>query len=96
MKYLFTLFLAGQSSRNNRAILACVNDLLLKRLKGDYILRTVDVIDTPEQAIKEDIFVTPSWVRNSPLPRIKLVGNFCEEKNVSKAFDLFLEASHAR
>lgn len=91
MTYEFTLFVAGKKSLKSREITACVNDHLMKRLKDAFTLLVVDVIEFPELALKEQIFVTPSWVRNSPAPKKKLVGNFCVENNVSRGLDILVE-----
>ena len=96
MSYEFSLFIAGKTSKKSCEILHCVNTLLKKRLKSNYELTVIDVIDSPDQAIKFDIFVTPSWIRLIPKPPIKLVGNFCEEKNVAKAYDFFTEVINGR
>jgi circadian clock protein KaiB len=91
MTYEFTLFVAGKKSEKSREITACVNDHLIKRLKDVFTLVVVDVLESPEIALKEQIFVTPSWVRNSPAPKKKIVGNFSVEKNVIRGLDIFLE-----
>ncbi len=91
MTYKFSLFLADKDSVKGREMIAYINEHLIKRFKDAFDLVIVDVIERPELASKEQIFVTPSWVRNSPGPKKKLIGNFCDKKNVSKGLDLFFQ-----
>jgi circadian clock protein KaiB len=95
MKYEFILFIAAKKSKKSVDISNCVRKLLVQKLKDNFKLSLVDVIDNPELALNEEIFVTPSWVRVVPGPRVKIVGNFCEEKNASKGFELFMEVNYA-
>ncbi len=91
MKYEFTLFVAGKGSVKSRDIIARINGHLSERFKNDYTLAVVDVIDSPELAQKEDIFVTPSWVRNSPAPKKKVIGNFSVKQNIVRALETFFK-----
>jgi circadian clock protein KaiB len=90
MTYKFILFVAGKESKKNRQIIETINDGLVVRLKDAFTLTVVDVIKSPEAALKEQIFVTPSWVRSSPVPKKKIIGNFSVEKNVSHGLDIFM------
>ena len=91
MTHKFTLYLAGEESIKSLEIITCVRDHLTERLKGKFTLTVVDVIKFPELARKEEIFVTPSWVRDLPKPKRKIIGNFCAKNNVIKGLDIFLE-----
>ena len=91
MTYDFTLFVAGKETIKNQEIVDCIKAGLNERLKASFDLLVVDVVDSPELAFREQIFVTPSWVRNLPAPKKKIVGNFCIDKNISRALDIFLK-----
>ncbi len=88
MKHEYALYVAGKNGTMSRKIIACVTEYLKKRLGNGFKLNIIDVIDNPETALKEGILVTPSWVRTSPAPKKKIVGNFCLEANVSRGLDI--------
>ncbi|CAG1022258.1 Circadian clock protein KaiB [Methylococcales bacterium] len=72
-KFVLTLYVASidettrQQIENLRAALSdCFN--------GDsWVLNLVEVMDKPEQAVNNDIFATPTLVRESPKPVVKVL-----------------------
>ena len=75
VKFVLTLYLANHES---------VTDILISDLRtalretlqeGSWMLNVVDVLMMPEKALANDIFTTPTLVRELPEPVVKLLGN---------------------
>lgn len=42
---------------------------------GNWIIDVIDVLEEPEKALRSDIFATPTLVRVTPPPVLKLIGD---------------------
>lgn len=83
----FTLYIAGQTTRSERAIrnLRRICEELLAR---SYSLEVVDVLERPEIAESERILTTPTLVKESPLPLRRLVGDLSDTEKVLLGLNL--------
>jgi circadian clock protein KaiB len=73
-KYVFQLFVTGQT---NRAIRAIHN---LRRfceieLDGQCDVSIIDVLEQPDQAEKQKILATPTLIKVSPPPMRRIIGD---------------------
>ncbi len=75
VKFVLTLYIASHES----AVDSLVKNLrmtLRESLPAEsWILNVVDVLTAPEKAIANDIFTTPTLVRELPEPVVKLLGD---------------------
>jgi len=71
--YAFVLYIAG-SSRRSRTAQENVRILLETQLKGKYSLEIIDVTENPELASREMILATPTFVKTSPHPEARVLG----------------------
>ncbi|MCC7207125.1 MAG: circadian clock KaiB family protein [Anaerolineae bacterium] len=68
------LFVTGQTSRAERAIQTAT--AICVRLDADAsCLEIIDILEQPQAAEQEHILATPTLVRESPLPRRRVVGD---------------------
>ena len=75
VKFVLTLYLANHESVTDSLITdlrAALRDTLPV---GCWVLNVVDVLTMPEKALANDIFTTPTLVRELPEPVVKLLGN---------------------
>ncbi len=73
-KFVFTLYVAIIDEASEKQI-RNLRNALAECFKGiSWVLNLVEVMDMPEKAIANDIFVTPTLVREVPEPEIKLLG----------------------
>jgi circadian clock protein KaiB len=86
-QYQFTLFIAGESPRSQRAI-ANLKRIAQERLGGDYELIVVDVQQEPERAEEERILTTPTLVKRTPEPRRRVTGDLTNAEQVLIALSL--------
>lgn len=86
-QFQFTLFIAGESVRSQRAI-ANFKRIAQERLGGDYELLVVDVQQDPERAEQERILTTPTLVKRAPEPRRRVTGDLTNAEQVLIALSL--------
>jgi circadian clock protein KaiB len=79
--YLFTLFVAGASDLSRRAI-ANISELFEFNLAGRYDLEVVDVYRDRAATTASNVLAAPTLVRESPLPKRRLVGDLSDTERV--------------
>jgi circadian clock protein KaiB len=72
--YVLRLFVAGYTTITHR-ILQNLHHLLETSLEAPYTLEVIDIYKQPEQAEADQITVTPTLLRVSPLPMRRLAGD---------------------
>lgn len=85
--YLFYLFVYGNESKS---VLAREN---LKQICQEYLadrcqIRTIDVLQDFEEALKNNIYVTPALIKMSPEPRVAIFGSLSDKGKVISALHL--------
>ncbi|MCJ8283229.1 MAG: circadian clock KaiB family protein [Rivularia sp. ALOHA_DT_140] len=96
-KYILRLYVTGNTIRSDRAI-SNLKQLCQENFPHDYKIHIVDVLKQPDIAEKEKIIVTPTLIRESPLPQVRIIGDLSDVKTVlmglginSKKHDIFSE-----
>ena len=79
--YRFELYVAGDAPRSRTAVRA-LRDLCEERLQGRYELDVIDVLARPDRAEHARILATPTLLRLSPAPRVRIVGDLSLTANV--------------
>lgn len=75
VKFVLTLYLANHESITD-SLISDLRAALRETLPvGCWVLNVVDVLTMPEKALANDIFTTPTLVRELPEPVVKLLGN---------------------
>jgi circadian clock protein KaiB len=72
-EYRLRLYVAGTSSRSRQAIVRA-RELCDGELSGRCTLEVIDIYQDPLRARDDQIFATPTLVRESPLPLRRLIG----------------------
>jgi circadian clock protein KaiB len=86
------LYVAGSTPQSSRAI-TNLKTICETHLKDRYELTVVDLYEHMERAEDDHIDVTPTLIRQWPLPVRRLVGGLSQTNRVLEALDLPL-ASH--
>jgi len=96
-KHVLKLYVTGDTVRSDRAIFN-LEKLCQEHLLEDYAIHIIDVLKQPEIAEKEKIIVTPTLIRESPLPQVRIIGDLSDIKTVlmglgisTKKHDIFSE-----
>jgi circadian clock protein KaiB len=86
-KPLLQLYIAGLTPRSERAI-ANLRQICEEELSNHYEMVIIDVLERPQLAEDERIFVTPTLVKPMPLPSRRVVGDLSDIKKVLSELDL--------
>lgn len=81
------LYVAGRSPNSVRAI-AHLKTIIEEHLSGKYQLEIIDAFEQPERVLKDGIIVTPTLVKVSPAPSLKLVGDLSDREQVLMALGI--------
>lgn len=86
-KYLFKLYITGQSTHSQQAIVN-LQRLCREALQEDYELSVIDVLDDPEKAEADRILATPTLIRWHPQPVRRVIGDLSDIQKVMTALGL--------
>lgn len=86
-KHVLRLYIAGNTPQSSRAV-ANIKKLCEERLKDRYELNVIDLYQSPEDAKDEQIVVTPTLVKQLPLPLRRVVGDFSNINRVLLVLDI--------
>jgi circadian clock protein KaiB len=86
-RYRFTLFVAGDTARSQRAY-ASLQRICRERLGEEFTIDLVDVVSTPEKAEEHRVLTTPTVVKEHPEPRRRITGDLSDATRVMAALGL--------
>jgi circadian clock protein KaiB len=86
-KYLLRLYVAGVSSKSERAIRS-VKEVCEQHLKGCYNLEIVDIYQHPEELKEAQIVAVPTLIRRLPLPLRRMIGDMSIKEKLIVGLDL--------
>ena len=80
-KFKFRLYIAGDAPNS---VLARINLAALCRehLAGRHEIEIVDVFQNPKRALTDKIFITPTLVKDMPMPVCRIVGTLSQTQTV--------------
>lgn len=82
-----SLYVAGNNPKTEKLI-AHVRSLCEQSFGADVLFEVVNVLEHPEIAERESIMATPTLVREYPLPRRHIVGDFTQTDRVLQALEM--------
>ena len=82
-KYFFKLFVSTNSILATKSIIN-IKSFLEQYLKGRYELEIIDIFQNPEILIKEEIITVPLLIKESPLPKIRIVGEMTDTEKIKR------------
>jgi circadian clock protein KaiB len=80
-KFIFKLFLAGQTPRAEKT-LQMVRAIFDDALKDQYDLSILDVMQNPGAAEDENVFATPTLIKIRPEPAKRIMGDMSNKERV--------------
>jgi circadian clock protein KaiB len=87
MKYALRLFVTGKGGRSQQA-LDNLHAICDERMRGDYVLEVIDILDNPQLAEDQKILATPTLIRDLPPPPRRLIGDLSQLAKVLDALGL--------
>ena len=86
-KLVLQLYVSGMSPKSMEAI-ENIKRLCDEHLNDAIELEIIDIYKNPEVASQQQIIFSPSLIKNLPLPKKTLVGNFSDKEKVIKALGI--------
>jgi circadian clock protein KaiB len=81
------LYVAGQTPKSLVA-LANLKKICTEHLKGRCRLHVIDLMQTPQLALGDQILAIPTLVRNLPQPMRKIIGDLSDTERVLVGLDV--------
>ncbi|GAB4526419.1 MAG: circadian clock protein KaiB [Pleurocapsa sp.] len=91
-KYILKLYVSGNTPRSRRAI-ANLQGFCDRQLPKQSIIEIVDIKKSPELAEAEKILITPTLVKEFPLPQERIIGDLSDTEVLIFAFNLPLQSN---
>jgi circadian clock protein KaiB len=88
-RYRLRLYITGTTPRSARAI-QNLRAICEANLQGRYELDVIDIYQHPESAKTEQIVVTPTLVKELPIPIRRVIGDLSDRERVLSALDIAL------
>jgi len=85
--YVFRLFVAGNESNSAQARVNLAR-ICEEHIKGRYKIDAVDVLKDATAAHKNNVLVTPTLILIKPLPKVAVLGNLNDTRQVLAALRL--------
>lgn len=86
-RYRLRLFITGTTPKCARAI-KNIRAICEANLPGRYDLEVIDIYQHPEHAKPEQIIVTPTLVKQLPLPLRRMIGDLSDNERVLIGLDI--------
>ena len=80
-EFILKLYITGMSENSARAI-QNITHLCDKHLKDRFDLEIIDIYKTPSTALEQKIVFSHSLIRQLPLPKKTLIGDFSDTQKV--------------
>jgi circadian clock protein KaiB len=93
-QYHLRLFVSGLTARSACAI-RNLREICEANLPGRYQLEVIDIYQHPELARSEQIMVTPTLVKQRPLPLRRMIGDLSDTGRVLAGLDIVAPKQHA-
>jgi circadian clock protein KaiB len=85
-KYKFRLYIAGATQNSLKA-----SDNLAtycsQHLLDPHDIELIDVLTDPESALADKVFMTPTLLRMTPKPLLRIVGTLSDARNLSQVLN---------
>ena len=86
-KLVLQLYVSGMSQRSMEAI-ENIKRLCDMHLKDAFELEIIDLYKNPEAAGEQQIIFSPSLIKQFPLPKKTLIGNFSDSEKVIRGLGI--------
>ncbi len=87
-KYLLKLYVTGASDRSQRAISNLIQ-LSELHLQNRHEIVIIDVLEQPQVAEAEKILVTPTLIKEFPLPKVRIIGDLSDTHTILLGLNIF-------
>jgi circadian clock protein KaiB len=75
--FSFRLYVTGNAPNSERAI-ANLSAMCLRHLADCHEIEVIDLLRDPQRALADGVFLTPTLVKLSPGPELRIVGSLSD------------------
>ena len=86
-KLVLQLYVSGMSQKSMEAI-ENIKRLCDEHLNNAFELEIIDLYKNPEAASEQQIIFSPSLIKQLPLPKKTLIGNFSDSEKVIRGLEI--------
>ena len=86
-KYILKLYISGNTPRSQRAV-ANLQAFCHRELPQQSIIEIIDINQSPEVAEAEKILITPTLIKEFPLPQERIIGDISNPETLTFALNL--------
>jgi circadian clock protein KaiB len=90
-KLVLRLYIAGHTPRSERAI-RNLRGICERDLAGCYDMQVIDLVENPEAGDRNRIVVTPTLIKQMPLPLRRIIGDLSNRDSVVAGLDILSDA----
>ncbi len=91
-QYDLRLYVAGQTPKSMAAI-ANLKHICDTHLAGRYSIQIIDLVETPQFAIRDHILAIPTLIRRLPEPLKRIIGDMSKAERVLVGLDIELRSA---
>ena len=91
-QYDLRLYVAGQTPKSMAAI-ANLKHICDTHLAGRYSIQIIDLVETPQLAIRDHILAIPTLIRRLPEPLKRIIGDMSKTERVIVGLDIELRSA---
>ena len=91
-QYDLRLYVAGQTPKSMAAI-ANLKHICDTHLAGRYSIQIIDLVETPQLAIRDHIIAIPTLIRRLPEPVKRIIGDMSKAERVIVGLDIELRSA---
>ncbi len=91
----FRLYLVGRTPKSVEVVKGVIR-LLEDAADGNYNLKVIDVIQSPELTVKDNILATPVLEKVSPEPVRKIIGDLSDKERILFALGLTVQQEEVK
>lgn len=91
-QYDLRLYVAGQTPKSMAAI-ANLKHICDTHLAGRYSIQIIDLVETPQLAIRDHILAIPTLIRRLPEPVKRIIGDMSKTERVIVGLDIELRSA---
>ncbi|MFQ5603102.1 MAG: circadian clock KaiB family protein [bacterium] len=82
----YRLYILGNNPKSRMAI-DQIENILAEKYQKKYDLEIIDLLQSPQIAIRDKIFATPTLLKMKPEPVRKIIGTFKDRDKIIKLLD---------
>lgn len=91
-QYDLRLYVAGQTPKSMAAI-ANLKHICDTHLAGRYSIQIIDLVETPQLAIRDNILAIPTLIRRLPQPLKRIIGDMSKSERFLVGLDIELRSA---